>query len=105
MSNSKSFIDILTKYRKISFSEKDKGERFERLMKVYLLSYPNYQYKFINSLVDYSADGGGNINMRVNGIRKKLHTAESPTEFSVDDMILKSDDWDKLDNLFREILI
>lgn len=61
--------------------------------------------KFINSLVDYSADGGGNIHMRVNGIRKKLHTAESPTEFSVDDMILKSDDWDKLDNLFREILI
>ena len=27
-----SFNTVLTKYRQISFSEKDKGERFERLM-------------------------------------------------------------------------
>jgi hypothetical protein len=27
-----SFQTILTKYRKISFSERDKGDRFERLM-------------------------------------------------------------------------
>lgn len=37
---------ILDKYRKISFSEKDKGERFERLMKAYLLTDPKYAYKF-----------------------------------------------------------
>ena len=43
--------------------------------------------------------------MRVNGIRKKLHTAESPTEFSVDDMILKKDDWENLNDYFKEILI
>ena len=61
--------------------------------------------KFINSLVDYSADGGGNIHMRVNGIRKKLHTAESPTEFSVDEMLLKKEDWEKLNDYFTEILI
>lgn len=41
-----SFQSILTKYRKISFSEKDKGERFERLMKAYLLTDPKYAYKF-----------------------------------------------------------
>lgn len=41
-----SFIKILEKYRKISFSEKDKGERFERLMKAYLLTDPKYAYKF-----------------------------------------------------------
>jgi predicted helicase len=46
MPNPKSFIDILTKYRKISFSEKDKGERFERLMKAYLLTDPKYAHKF-----------------------------------------------------------
>jgi predicted helicase len=40
------FNSILTKYRKISFSEKDKGERFERLMKAYLLTDPKYAYKF-----------------------------------------------------------
>ncbi|GHU32899.1 hypothetical protein FACS1894172_10350 [Spirochaetia bacterium] len=37
-----SFIVILEKYRKISFSERDKGDRFERLMQVYLLTDPQY---------------------------------------------------------------
>ena len=40
------FHVILEKYRKISFSEKDKGERFERLMKAYLLTDPKYACKF-----------------------------------------------------------
>lgn len=40
------FQTILDKYRKISFSEKDKGERFERLMKAYLLTDPKYADKF-----------------------------------------------------------
>lgn len=42
----KSFNSVLEKYRKISFSQKDKGERFERLMKAYLLTDPKYAYKF-----------------------------------------------------------
>ena len=37
---------ILDKYRKISFSERDKGDRFERLMKAYLLTDPMYSSKF-----------------------------------------------------------
>lgn len=40
------FTKILEKYRTISFSQKDKGERFERLMKAYLLTDPKYAYKF-----------------------------------------------------------
>lgn len=40
------FNKILEKYRKYSFSEKDKGERFERLMQAYLLTDPQYAYKF-----------------------------------------------------------
>lgn len=40
------FQKILDKYRKICFSERDKGERFERLMKAYLLTDPKYAYKF-----------------------------------------------------------
>lgn len=40
------FKSVLEKYRKISFSEKDKGERFERLMKAYLLTDPKYAFKF-----------------------------------------------------------
>lgn len=44
-----SFGKILDKYRKISFSEKDKDERFERferLMKAYLFAEPKYAAKF-----------------------------------------------------------
>ena len=41
-----SFQTILTKYRKDSFSERDKGSRFERLMQVYLKTDPKYAYLF-----------------------------------------------------------
>lgn len=40
------FQRVIDKYRNISFSEHDKGERFERLMKAYLLTDPKYAYKF-----------------------------------------------------------
>jgi predicted helicase len=40
------FNKILDKYRKISFSEHDKGARFERLMQTYLQSDPRYAYLF-----------------------------------------------------------
>lgn len=41
-----SFQRVLDKYRKISFSERDKGERFERLMQAYLLTDPKYAHLF-----------------------------------------------------------
>ena len=37
------FRDILNKYRTQSFSEQDKGTRFERLMKAWMLTAPQYQ--------------------------------------------------------------
>lgn len=40
------FDTILSKYRSISFSERDKGARFERLMKAYLLTDPHYANLF-----------------------------------------------------------
>jgi len=40
------FDTILSKYRSISFSERDKGARFERLMKAYLLTDPRYANLF-----------------------------------------------------------
>ena len=40
------FKEILEKYRKVSFSERDKGDRFERLMQAYLLTDPKYTYQF-----------------------------------------------------------
>ena len=40
------FQQVLDKYRKISFSEKDKGYRFERLMQAYLQTGPLYASRF-----------------------------------------------------------
>lgn len=38
-----SFNDVLTKFRREAFSERDKGFRFEKLMKKYLLIEPQYK--------------------------------------------------------------
>lgn len=40
------FTKILEKYRKLSYSQKDKGARFERLMQGYLQTEPMYASKF-----------------------------------------------------------
>lgn len=40
------FNSILDKYRNNAFSERDKGNRFERLMQAYLRTDPKYAYKF-----------------------------------------------------------
>ncbi|MEO7841613.1 MAG: type ISP restriction/modification enzyme [Anaerolineales bacterium] len=59
-----SFQKILDKYRKISFSERDKGDRFERLMQAYLLTDPKYAYRFKKVMLwsefPYRVDLGGN---------------------------------------------
>lgn len=41
-----SFNTVIEKYRKIAFNERDKGERFERLMQAYLQTDPLYADKF-----------------------------------------------------------
>lgn len=59
-----SFKSVLDKYRKISFSEKDKGDRFERLMQAYLMTDPKYSHQFktvwLWNEFPYKTDLGGN---------------------------------------------
>jgi len=40
------FTKVLEKYRKISFSQRDKGDRFERLIKSFLQTDPKYTTLF-----------------------------------------------------------
>ncbi|WP_309640999.1 type ISP restriction/modification enzyme [Flavobacterium sp.] len=42
------FTRVLEKYRKLSYSQRDKGDRFERLMQGYLQTDPIYASKFKN---------------------------------------------------------
>ncbi len=48
VAESTSFLQLLDKYRKHSFSERDKGDRFERLMQAFLRTAPQYANKFKN---------------------------------------------------------
>jgi predicted helicase len=43
-----SFQKVLEKYRNSSFSERDKGDRFERLMRSYLATDPQFADRFRN---------------------------------------------------------
>lgn len=43
----------------------------------------------INGLVDYAAAGGGNITLRVKGLRRTIHTSKSIIEESIDEATLE----------------
>ena len=63
------FNNLLDKYRKISFSERDKGDRFERLMQAYLMTDPKYSNKLKkvwlwNEFHGKSDLGGGDTGIR-----------------------------------------
>jgi len=59
----------------------------------------------VNSIVDYSAKGGGDISVKIDTIKKKLHTAQSVKDFYVDELLLKGDDWEAIDKMFSTIII
>ena len=48
MSDTKSFQSVITTFRKEAFSERDKGDKFERLMQSYLQTDPKYASLFSN---------------------------------------------------------
>ena len=71
------FQSILNQFRKESFSQKDKGERFERLMQLYLLTEPYYANLFTKVWLwnefPFREDLGGNDTNRFGG--KTTHGA------------------------------
>jgi hypothetical protein len=63
----------------------------------------NPESGLIQSLVDYTSEGCGNISIKVNGMRKKLHTAQSKKDFSIEEHLIKNNDWEALNKAFKEI--
>lgn len=63
------------------------------------------QSSLVNSIVEYSAKGGGDISVKVDTLKKKLHTAQSVKDFNVDELLIKGDDWKAIDKMFSTILI
>ena len=64
MTDMNPFQRILNKFRKYAFSERDKGDKFERLIQAYLQTDPKYASLFSNVWMwnDFPArkDFGGN---------------------------------------------
>jgi len=58
-----SFDRVLEKYREIAFSERDKGDRFERLAQAYLQTDLKYAFRFKKIWLwkDFPAHRAGNL--------------------------------------------
>jgi len=50
----------------------------------------NKNNELINSLVEYSAAGGGNASIRVRGLKRKIKTNQYIKEITIDDIILEN---------------
>ena len=61
--------------------------------------------KFVGGIVNYSANGGGNIFARIQGKRSKINTSDNPSEFNIDEKLIKENDWEELDKQFKNILL
>ncbi len=61
--------------------------------------------KLVNSIVDYTANGGGDIAVKVASLSKRFHTAQSVKEFDMEEQLIKSADWEAIDKAFKNILI
>lgn len=60
--------------------------------------------KLISSLVNYSADGGGNISLKVRGYKKKIHTSKGSVEKSFDELEIKGKSLSQLLEIIKGML-
>lgn len=61
--------------------------------------------EFINSLVEYASEGGGNISMKVKGYKRKIHTSDSINEYEIDEFEIKNAHPNELAEIFRGFLV
>jgi hypothetical protein len=57
----------------------------------------------VNALVDYSSEGGGDIAIRLAGIKKKVHTSRTVREVSIDEAVLQGAP-ENVASILRELL-
>jgi len=53
--------------------------------------------KTINSLVDYSSEGGGDISFKIMGYKKRKHTSKSVSSIDIDEITIENISSDKLE--------
>lgn len=57
----------------------------------------------VNALVDYSSEGGGDIAIRLAGIKKKVHTSRTVREVTIDEAVLQGTP-ENVASVLRELL-
>ena len=60
--------------------------------------------KFVDSLVEYSSEGGGSISIRARGVKKKIQTTGSVTESSVKELDIQVSKPEQLLEVFKSLL-
>lgn len=58
----------------------------------------------VNSLVDYSSEGGGNISLKIRGVKKKVHTKNSSKSISIDELKLENASAKDINEIFKTLL-
>lgn len=62
----------------------------------------NQENPLVNSLVDYSSQGGGDIALKVKGIKKTIRTSKSVREISIDELSIQNLTPERLEWLFEQ---
>ena len=62
----------------------------------------NQENPLVNSLVDYSSEGGGDIEVKIKGIKKTIRTSSSVREISIDELSVQNLTPERLDWLFEQ---
>lgn len=58
----------------------------------------------VNSLVDYSSQGGAGVSVKIRGIRKRFEMKEKIKEIAIDEIELSTDNADDIKELLKDLL-
>jgi len=61
----------------------------------------NKTNKNINSLIDYSSEGGGDISFKISGYKKRVHTSKSVSTINIDEITLENLTAEQLDTFMN----
>lgn len=65
---------------------------------------PSQEDPQVAELVKYSSQGGGDITIRIKGLRKKKHTAKGINEYSIDEAEIEGKSVEQVADILREVL-
>ncbi|KFL35371.1 MULTISPECIES: hypothetical protein [unclassified Sulfurospirillum] len=63
-----------------------------------------HEDKQINSLVDYASEGGGNISIKIKGLKKRIQTSKSIKSLEIKELEIKSGNFQNIANLLQRVI-